>query len=32
MEPANLLAMVIGWEVVEYLLAALVGAALYSEA
>jgi hypothetical protein len=32
MEPASLLAMVIGWEVVEYLLAALVGAALYSEA
>jgi len=32
MEPASLLAMVIGWELVEYLLAALVGAALYSEA
>jgi len=31
MEPASLLAMVIGWELVEYLLAALVGAALYSE-
>ena len=32
MEPASLLAMVIGWELVEYLLATLVGAALYSEA
>jgi len=32
MEPASLLAMVIGWELVEYLLAALVGAALYTEA
>jgi len=32
MEPVSLLAMVIGWELVEYLLAALVGAALYSEA
>jgi len=31
MEPASLLAMVLGWELVEYLLAALVGAALYSE-
>ncbi len=32
MEPASLLAMVIGWELVEYLLATLVGAALYKEA
>lgn len=32
MVPVNLVAMVIGWEIVEYLLAALVGAALYKEA
>ena len=32
MEPANLVAIVLGWELVEYLLAALVGAALYKEA
>jgi hypothetical protein len=32
MEPANLMAMVLGWELVEYLLATLVGAALYKEA
>ena len=32
MAPANLMAMVIGWELVEYLLATLVGAALYKEA
>lgn len=31
MEPANLIAMVLGWEIVEYSLAALVGAALYKE-
>ena len=31
MEPANMLALVLGWELVEYLLAALVGAALYKE-
>lgn len=31
MVPANLAALVIGWEIVEYLLAALVGAALYKE-
>ncbi len=32
MEPPNMLALVLGWELVEYLLAALVGAALYKEA
>ena len=32
MIPTNMLAMVLGWEIVEYLLAALVGAALYKEA
>ena len=32
MAPVNLVAMVIGWELVEYLLATLVGAALYKEA
>ncbi|HVS81506.1 MAG TPA: hypothetical protein VHE60_07210 [Pyrinomonadaceae bacterium] len=32
MEPTNLVAIVLGWELVEYLLAALVGAALYKEA
>ena len=32
MVPADLLAIVIGWEIVEYLLAALLGAALYKEA
>jgi hypothetical protein len=32
MVPSNVFAIVLGWEVVEYLLAALVGAALYKEA
>lgn len=32
MVPANLVAIVLGWELVEYFLAALVGAALYKEA
>ena len=32
MVPVNLVVMVIGWEIVEYSLAALVGAALYKEA
>jgi hypothetical protein len=32
MVPTNVLAIVLGWELVEYLLAALVGAALYKEA
>jgi len=32
MEPPNILAMVLGWELVEYVLATLVGAALYKEA
>ena len=32
MVPINVVALVIGWEIVEYLLAALVGAALYKEA
>jgi hypothetical protein len=32
MVPINLVVLVIGWEIVEYLLAALVGAALYKEA
>ena len=32
MEPTNLVAIVVGWELVEYLLAALVGAWLYKEA
>jgi hypothetical protein len=32
MVPTNMLAIVLGWELVEYLLAALVGAALYKEA
>jgi hypothetical protein len=32
MVPINLVALVIGWEIVEYLLAALAGAALYKEA
>ncbi len=32
MAPATLVAMVIGWGLVEYLLATLVGAALYKEA
>jgi len=32
MAPVNLVVMVIGWELVEYLLATLVGAALYKEA
>ena len=31
MVPVNTIAMVLGWEIVEYLLAALVGAALYKE-
>ena len=31
MVPANLMAIVIGWEIVEFSLAALVGAALYKE-
>jgi hypothetical protein len=31
MVPGNVLALVLGWEIVEYLLAALVGAALYAE-
>ena len=30
--PINTVALVLGWEIVEYLLAALVGAALYKEA
>ena len=32
MEPTNVFALVLGWELVEYLLAAMVGAWLYSEA
>jgi hypothetical protein len=32
MVPPNLVALVLGWEIVEYLLAALVGSALYKEA
>jgi hypothetical protein len=32
MVPTNVLVIVLGWEIVEYLLAALVGAALYKEA
>ena len=32
MVPANVVALVIGWEIVEYLLAAIVGAWLYKEA
>lgn len=32
MEPTNVFALVLGWELVEYLLAAIVGAWLYSEA
>ena len=32
MVPTNVVVLVIGWEIVEYLLAALVGAALYKEA
>ena len=32
MVPVNLAAIVIGWEIVEFCLAALVGAALYKEA
>ena len=32
MEPTNVAAIVLGWELVEYLLAALIGAALYKEA
>ena len=31
MVPGNLVVLVLGWELVEYLLAALVGAALYKE-
>ena len=31
MVPMNLVAMVLGWEIVEYSLAALIGAALYKE-
>ena len=31
-EPPNMLAMLLGWGLVEYLLATLVGAALYKEA
>ena len=31
MVPINLVVMVIGWEIVEYCLAALIGAALYKE-
>ena len=32
MVPTNVFAIVLGWEMVEYLLAALIGAALYKEA
>jgi hypothetical protein len=32
MVPVNLVVMVIGWEIVEFSLAALIGAALYAEA
>ena len=32
MVPTNVFAIVLGWELVEYLLAALIGAALYKEA
>ena len=32
MEPTRVAAIVLGWELVEYLLAALIGAALYKEA
>ena len=32
MEPPNILALVLGWELVEYIIASLVGAALYKEA
>jgi hypothetical protein len=32
MVPINVFAIVLGWEIVEYLLAALIGAALYKEA
>ena len=31
-EPPNMLALLLGWELVEFLLATLVGAALYKEA